>query len=386
MAQRNGFSSRRNNDVKSGLMSAGLALAVAFTALPAGAQSDFEFEDPLAQMRAKIERAAPDTATVPTTGTVPKPRPERVRTTASADAAAARADAAARVDAIANSSGQTVLSSILLAIFGLLALAAIGLGVIWMLGRRKLSYGANNTKDRELYAVADGTRGRRSLQSGAIVTRNRQEHLDTSEEDDGYDDRGVAHRAAEMISDDEADFDYDDNRRDDAYTLEDEARPQTTYAAAAAEVSRTNPDNPTTWKRPNLDRLKQSIRSDWKKKDEGIQDEAHQEMPEDPETEEMRSEAKVFADLFGEEPAPASKMTSAAQTADAQTAAGQTPVLDMIDTYGDDEQGMPVAALQSAVAKAATVEPDKAAARESTADRAQALRRIKALRESLKAS
>jgi len=357
MAKRNSWSNQGRFEGLNGLTSMVLALILSVSSITVAAQTVFEFEDPLEQTRAKIESGTPTVDVAPA---------------AAAEAETARA--AARIGPTEDVKGPITvfaerlgLPTVGLVGLGVLALLALVLGLMWLLGRRN-SARMSQRADRELYAVSDGARGRRTLESGAKVTRNRKKFLDTTEEDEITARPSAAAKAAQIISGGETSQHADDD--DDAYMLAYDAGSETSARPAAP----ADPDNPDTWQRPNLDRLKDSIRKDWK---EGKEEQA------DPEADELRKEAEVFADLFGEEETPPAAAPVKLQAA----AAAKSPALDMLDTYEQQQDPMSVSALQAAVEKTADVQPSaRNTASSAKPDRADALRRIKALRESVKAS
>jgi len=327
------------------------------------AQTAFEFEDPLEEMRQKIERGDPSQVTSPASVATP---PE---TNTASSQYTPSADVKGPITVFAERLGLPTAG-----VVGLGALGLFGalLGLMWLIARRK-AVRHSKRKNSEIYAVSPGARGRRTLESGAYATRNRKAVLDTSEQPEGPAKLTSAQKAALILSDEEANF--------DEFMLEEEAQSRGAAKAAVAAAAtgvgatamaaandETHPDDPDTWKRPNLERLKASIRDDWDGKEE----------PVDPETQKLRSEAKVFADLFGDDTPP-----------EAPEPKQKSPVLDMLNTYEDEGEAMPLSSLQSVVAKTAPTAAPVAEEATRTTDesgRSDALRRIKALRESVKAS
>lgn len=365
--KRNSWSNQVRFEGTGSLICMCLAMFLSVSTVTVAAQTVFEFEDPLADARAKIERAA--------SGEEATPAP------AVAEAVSSEPDASAN-ERVEIKGPATVIAERLglptAGLFGLLALGilALLLGLMWLMGRRKAGATATR-KDRELYAVADGTRARRTLESGAKVSRNRNAALDTSETKAEIASTAAAAptaaaQAARILSDEPA----DDEPADTVVTEETYgAAPKAEAARVAAEP--TNPNDPATWQRPNLDRLKESIRDDWKT--------AKTEEPEpepDPEKDALRAEAENFASLFGDD-ADMSK----------PEASKPSPVLDMLDnTYQADQDTMSIAGLRAAVEKSAGIkeqtdsaERTGASRRSAAPNRNDALRRIKALRESVKA-
>jgi len=362
MAKFNSWSNRGRFDGLSGVATMCFAVLLSVTSITVVAQTAFEFEDPLEEMRIQIESGQPAPAIAPAGISEPLETPKYTPT----------ADAKGPITVFAERLGLPTAGVVGLGALGLFGLL---LGVMWLINRRK-SVRSSKRKNSEIYAVSKGSRGRRTLESGAKVTRNRKELLDTTEQSEAGTELTSAQKAALILSDEEPDF--------DEYMLEEEieagADVNTAYAgafgAAAAAAAGTaaftsseaDADDPDTWKRPNLERLKASIKDDWSAKEETV----------DPETAKLRSEAAVFADLFGEDTPPAAVQSKA-----------KSPVLDMLDTYEDeDNKGgtLPFTSLQSAVAKAADTAPIKQVDRGDQPSREDALRRIRALRDSVKAS
>ena len=365
MAKRNGWSNQGRFDGKSGLISMGLAVFLSVSSVAVGAQTVFEFEDPLAQTREKIERANTDGTATPS----PVFKSDQVSSTANLGPTT---DVKGPITVFAERLGLTTAGLIGLCF---LALLALGLGLMWLLGRREAKRVSQRT-DRELYALSDGARGRRMLESGAKVTRNRKKFLDTTEEGELTSKPSAARKAAKILStqpEEELELGQEDQiDDDDAYMLAYEAAPDRSSPAKPAAAA--DPGDPDTWKRPNLDRLKASIKDDWTSKDE---------KPLDPEAEELRKEAEVFADLFSDEkPAAPAGAVMAAEPA----TASKSPAMDMLDNGSEKDEPLPVASLHSAVEQMADVQARKNTGRSDKPDRSDALRRIRALRESVKAS
>ena len=380
-----------------------LAAMLAITAAPAVAQDISEFEDPLAEMRAKIEQ---------------------VESGAAATLADATGDTAALASSVgANSAASTTpdvndpLSRISerlgLPVLGLVALAGLALlalllGLMWLVTRIRGRHAAKLV-DRELYAVDDGARGRRELQSGVMAKRGKaaSETKPTQVEKRAVPSAAAA--AAAIISDDV------DHEQDDYDLPESEEPAKTTFGkvrkAEEAPVD-TDATDPSSWRRPNLDRLKASIREDWQgDKDEQAEraaamaaagttaaagatvaaisavetsdleaqgaetasDEVRQ--PEEAMSP-LRREAENFASLFGDDdPAPA--------------------VNDDAESYFSEGLGTPkgddrtmFSDLRSTIEKTADISPPEALEkrRAELPSRDDAMRRIRALRESVKAS
>jgi len=358
--KRNSWSNQVRFEGTGSLICMCLALFLSVSTVTVAAQTVFEFEDPLADARAKIERAA--------SGEEATPAP------AVGEAVSSEPDASANERAEIKGPATVIAERLGLPTAGLFGLLALGilallLGLMWLMGRRKAGATATR-KDRELYAVADGTRARRTLESGAKVSRNRTAALDTSETKAEIASTAAAAptaaaQAARILSDEPSDTVV----TEETYG----AAPKAEAARVAAEP--TNPNDPATWQRPNLDRLKKSIRDDWKSS-------KTEEAEPEPEQSALRAEAENFASLFGDE-------------ADTAKPAGSkpSPVLDMLDTYEDDRDTMSVADLRAAVEKSTSASVDtgtvirsESLPRPTEPSRNDALRRIKALRESVKAS
>jgi hypothetical protein len=372
MAKRKSDSNQGQFERVNGRTSVVVALMLSITSTSVAAQSDFEFIDPLEEMRTKIESNSNVAAPIPKSPPPAPPEPSTLKTDAGPTV-----DVKGPVTVFAERLGLPTAGLVGL---GVLALLALVLGLMWLIGRRKSSK-LSQRNDRELYAISDGARGRRTLESGAQVTRNRKKFLDTTEEAELNARPSAASKAAQIISGNEA---ADDGYGDDYVNAFEPEQQQSEAGKTAMQA-----DDPNTWRRPNLDRLKDSIRKDWAHKDDEEKD---------PEVEELRGEAKVFADLFGDDEAPSSATTATAATAAtaavattaaaATASAAQSPALDMLDTVGDEQEPMSVSTLQTAVEKSAGGLQNKAerVARDNAPDRADALRRIKALRESVRAS
>ena len=348
-----------------------LAVFLSVSTMTVAAQTAFEFEDPLADARAKIERT-----TSGDTATDDKWAPRSVSsdvTGGSDEQTDARPEIKGPATVIAERLGVPTG-----ALFVLLALAILGLllGLRWWMGRRRTTP-TTKRKDRDLYAVVDGSRARRSLESGAKISRNRSADLDTSETDVDIPEQPsvvptaaastVAAEAARILSD------GPDEPTEALVTETYGAEPKSTAkevvtATAAVASAPVDPKDPSTWQRPNLDRLKESIRDDWK---------GSKIAEPEPEKPAAHAEEKGFASMY----------VSAAereQTADTEfSSIFDTPEIDR-----DDDDAMSVSDLRAVVEKSAASDADTISERlrrPMAPSREDALRRIKALRESVKA-
>ena len=374
MAKFNSWSNQRRLDGMSGVTVMCAAIALSFVSISVVAQTAFEFEDPLEEVRTQIESDGSSTSAIP----------------AGSSGQTDNWDAKAKFSPTAKAKGPVTVFAEKLGLptagvvgLGVLGLLGLLLGLVWLFMRRK-SARSSKHKNSDLYAVSDGARGRRVLESGAKVTRNRKEFLDTTERATTKTHSTAAARAARILDNEEDDYLDSELEDQNEYVLDDEIVSGTGVktavagtvgaAAAALGVAKANAteavaDDPETWKRPNLERLKASIRDDWNEKEE---------TPVDPETAKLQSEAEVFADLFGDDVPPSAMNTEGSKSS----------VLDMIDKYEDEEEegALPVSSLQAAVEKSANIEPAATEVRGDLPSRDDALRRIRALRESVKAS
>lgn len=359
MVKRNDWSNQTRFSGLAGMLSMGFAVLLSVASVGVVAQTAFEFEDPLDEMRAKIERTTPadangsGAATQNTDGWAATAEPGQ----------RAQKDQSAR---LADRFGLPTAGLIGLGILGLLAAL---LGAMWFIGRRQAARTIKR-KDRALYAVASGSRARRTLDSGARVTRNRKQSLDTTENSDAAEPSAAAAAARILSHDDEV----DESQLAAAYA----AAPDSAADTEARQQPVDRPvdrKDPTTWKRPNLDRLKESIRGDWKGDADAPSAEAEQAAEQSP----LRDDAKAFADLFGDDTSP-----------DKTTRTAKSPVMDMLDTFEEDRDSIPVNALRDAVEKTTatrpTAPPATRPARPPQPSRSDAIRRIRALRDSVKAS
>ena len=340
MFKRDDWSNRSRFAGLSSLAAPCLAIALCLISAGVVAQTTFDFEDPLEDMRRQIEAAQPQAD--------PVANPESMTETARGQVAEAVASAEAATDGVvagaqnsaaslADHTGLTKNGLLGLLGLGLLALASL---IAWLLFRRR----EPAPEQQESIYAGGGKRKRRVLDSGAHVVRRKKAPLDTSE---------TPEQAAEA-----------ETAR--AETLAAHTPAQTEGPVAPDPAETVVADNPDTWRRPNLDRLKESIRADWK--GESANDEKRNAFESE--------EAQAFAELFGDdEPAP-------------RPAAQKPAVLDMLDTYDAEPEPLPVSELQQAV-KAHTPQietPEMTRrARASLPSRSEALRRVRALRDSVKA-
>lgn len=355
MVKRNGLKNKSLFAGSRHWIAACLAVMMAGASVSVAAQTAFEFEDPLDDVRAQIEQRTGNTAegSDATPSAVQSASDWTAATATSADNAFDRASDAVKARASALGE-QTGLSLNTILGIGLAALLALAAGLYWLLTRRKPAP-RRTAKARDLYAVENGARGRRSLDSGAKVTRARKKALDTTEAG-AVASGGAAAAAAKIISDEPVDAvaaAYDD--------YPDTEEPM----AHASDEAEADARDPSTWKRPNLDRLKASIRDDWK---------AESATAAEPAANEQRSDAETFAELFGDDDGQAMR------------AEAKTPVLDMLDTFDAPRDDMPISALREAVATQASGAAERVAERPDLPSRNDAVRRVKALRDSLRAS
>ncbi len=351
MAKFNSWSNQRRLDGMRGFAMTCAAFVLCIFSFSAVAQTAFEFEDPLEEMRIKVEKEGPKSLTAPAEASDPSGNWQaRAKFTPTTKAKGP----------ITIFAEQLGLSTAGVVGLGVLGLAGLLLGFIWLFTRRS-SARSSKRKNSDLYAVADGARGRRMLESGAKVTRNRKEFLDTTEDSKTAVQSSIVSRAARLVENEEGD--------DNEYILDDEIVSRADTRVAETKVTQSLPDDPDTWKRPNLERLKASIRDDWSKKEEP---------PVNPEAAKLRSEAEVFADLFGDDVPPSAVKTDGPKSS----------ILEIIDNYedGDDKGTSPITSLQHAAEKSANIEPATNVVRDALPNRDDALRRIRALRESVKAS
>jgi len=145
-----------------------------------------------------------------------------------------------------------------------LALLALLLGVMWLITRLRSRRRTSKKLDSDLYAVNQGARGRRDLESGTMAARKNTLKPETESKDTDVLKLGVpsaAAAAAAIISNDaapaEEEYDLTETEERAAYSAKADAR-----IANEAPVD-TDATDPSSWRRPNLDRLKASIRDDW---------------------------------------------------------------------------------------------------------------------------
>lgn len=291
----------------------------------------FDFEDPLEQVQTQIQKTQQDR------GADPAQTPEPANggwaaSTAAADsenAAPPQTGNAAAAPAAQSGFSNNEMLAILAALF--LALAAL---VAWMFFGRREPVRESRRGNAELYAAR---RERRTLESGAQAKRAKQ-----------VESRSHTAPASE------------ETQAEDAPRIFKREPPRATMIDA--EVDTKQPEN---WKKPNLDRLKASIRADWA----GSKSTA----PQKPKAYDDE-EAKAYAELFGDEPSPAKS---------APVTKGDS-VSDLLDTFevAPDDAPAPVEELRK------TVQRENAdlrrQAKTGSVSREEALRRVRALRDSVK--
>lgn len=233
-----------------------LTLAFSVASVSVVAQSEFDFADPLEEIRTQIGQPEEAAST------------ERTPADLAARAAAKAPEVEGPLTRIAKYLGLPVLGLVVLLALGLLAGM---LAVMWFLGRPAPDK-MNPVKDHDLYAVTKGSRGRRSLESGGQANR-RNDHEEPDEIPDrmnpapedqaeepahsaGFSTEPTAATTAARVLSGESEQEWPEDELTDAVTY---AAPETTRAS---DEPRRN--DPSTWKRPNLDRLRDSIRSDWR--------------------------------------------------------------------------------------------------------------------------
>ncbi len=399
MKNRNKHDTGRRNVGVSGIC---LAAMLAITAAPASAQDISEFEDPLAQMRAKIEQVESGKAATLADATGETVAAASVGVSGRASATPDVNDPLSR---ISERLGLPVLGLVALAGLALLALL---LGLMWLITRLRGRH-ASKLVDRELYAIDDGARGRRELQSGVMAKKSKAAAPESKSTELGKLAVPSAAAAAAAIISDDVDHDQDAYDQPEA-----EEAPKSIFGKARKEEEvpvDTEATDPASWRRPNLDRLKASIREDWQgDKDEkaeraaamatagttaaatsatetpdygspesesqGAQTENDAASPPEEAISPFRREAENFASLFGDDdPAPAANDDHEAYFSEGLG----TPASDDRTMFSD---------LRSTIEKTADVTSPEALEkrRAELPSRDDAMRRIRALRESVKAS
>lgn len=309
-------------------------LAIVLCLVSAGvvAQTTFDFEDPIDDIRSQIETttAQSDPVRVPD-NTSDSPRDPEAGTPGTTGAAA---DVQAGDAPLADRFGMSKNGLLGLLGVGLLALGSL---IAWLLFRKRKS--APGNPEGTVYAQG-GVRKRRVLDSGAHVVRRKTSPLDTSE---------TPEQAAEAEA---------------ARLAASEAEAEAQESAGDEPSQAIVADDPDTWRRPNLERLKASIRDDWKGGESNGADRK-------PAFE--SDEAQAYAELFGgDEPEPReSEQTST--------------VLDMLDTYSSGQEPEQVDHLQEAGKSPVDTSEATRRARPPLPSRSEALRRVQALRDSVKA-
>ena len=353
-----------------------LAAMLAMASSPALSQDTADFEDPLAQIRAQIEQVEAGK----TSGGAETDQ-AALASVASGNAEAATPAVKDPLARISERLGLPVLGLVALAGLALLALL---LGAMWFVTNIR-NRRANKGGDRDLYAVDDGARGRRELPSGTMAKRQATHKVDSRDVAAPT----AAAAAAAIISQDDADADpYSDDLAQDDIRTEDFRTDAAASAQTSAEMD-TDAADPSSWRRPNLDRLKASIREDWQGGTDAPTDEAMEagsEMAEEAaattatadetHTSPLRAESESFADLFGaDEPEPAAPDETVSFFSDGLGSSASSDRTMFSD-------------LRSTIEKTADITPSDALEkrRAELPSREDAMRRIKALRESVKAS
>jgi hypothetical protein len=193
------------------------------------AQTAFEFEDPLEDLREQLGMPATD----------------------GAQGAGAGGQASAAAD------GAGGMSS-----FGLFAIAsaillALVVALVWWLGRKRRARRHGSDSDHDLYVTEDDSPPRHVLESGSAVTRERSGRLDTREEiapsKTSFSTAAKATAATTAAA-------------SAAMILSDEVDPAEEKPLDADKQDSADRNDPDNWKKPNLDRLKDSIREEWPSK------------------------------------------------------------------------------------------------------------------------
>jgi len=316
-----------------------LAAMLAVAAFPAPAQDIADFEDPLAQIRAQIQQVEP----AQTTESAVEEK-AALASVASGNAAATTPDVKDPLARISERFGLPVLGLVALAGLALLALL---LGAIGRRGR------AGAARTAKWYA----RKTQRHAQSGLARCRP------TERDQDAFD-----------LTED--DIHTEDLRRKANALVDTKTEPE------------TDATNPSSWRRPNLDRLKASIREDWKTSKAAPATAAIEKAPElasevattdvgvaDEKTSPLRAEAENFASLFGD---------------DSETKNDDETVSFFSEGLGSSASSdrTKFSDLRSTIEKTADITPSELLEkrRAELPSREDAMRRIKALRESVKAS
>ena len=329
---------------------AGSAVVCAFVSLSAIAQSTSEFIDPLEEQRIKVQTQQ-EAADRGETRQTPAPRAPAVerRVEQNSPEAALR-----RLEGNANS-GPTFLDKVRKALrdiaaqfglttgalAGLLTLALAGLAALigWTLFRGKRRR-VRDTAEQDIYNDGIGSNRRRMLGEGLPAAKT-----------DVYDD----------VDDNEIFEETMPQGFDDIYVEEARQTPAFGKRSKQAETPKSN--NPKEWKKPSLDRLKASIKADWaaNKAEKKAAAEDDWDVGDDntPET-----------SFFNPGKAPVGKTSDPADM----------PLTEVVDGWDDwDRNAKPDDDVWGAPAESAA--PEK-----TDEPRDDALKRIRALRDSLRAS
>lgn len=392
-----------NRSIASALM---LALFLASTTASVSAQDSLDFIDPLEDLRSQVtereaERVKAWQATAPRQ--TPKPQPAirkpvempaepavadrgwqssgfssgienaksfaretatRASTTAAAGASAAKAD----LGGVA--SGLGIPTNRILLVVGIL-IASLAALVGWALFQRhpkRVDYGRRRQAGEEFTSIHE-----EEIQRRRVVDSSEREEMDAHDFDDEFD-RPVVHKEVarrEAARSEVADHDAELPRAasklaiansDDRWDAgaDDEEVFGGSFGKRAKEKSEAQPElsrDTDTWKKPNLDRLRSSIATDWK--------------------------ASKLAPKSGK----------AAQSASRPAAPEDQPMTELVSDWdswdaGLDDQGDVWGASDASAAPIAPLtSPAAAAIANSSQDRSkEPLNRIRALRNSLKAS
>ena len=402
------------------LIALGFAGVLAVFSLTASAQEDFGFEDPLADTREKIERTAVDAGRSTWSKTVTG--------NSAVDQLpgqySPKIDVKGPITVFAERVNMPVSSILGL---GLIGFVLVLFGPAWLLLSRRKS-APQKRRSSDLYAVSDGARARRVLESGASITRNRKNTLDTREYAEMAKRFSGAQQASfeqdeakdafdEFVLDEEIEtppgrkhnppgilgalgtaaaslFPKDKTPHDDKSddTVHETVPFDYTRAETTAPQAVYSQDDPAMWKRPNLERLKASIKNSWEEKEQAQMS---------PETAKLHNDAKAFAGLFAED--DTDKLIPQTAHAGTQTVQSGTSVLNVIDFYdqdpfapnivktavpGDDKKAVSVDRIPGTAVTDKMPDQDLTMPSENDGitSRADALRRIRALRESVQAS
>jgi len=378
----------RRNSAFSGVC---LAAMLAVVASPTLAQESLGFEDPLTEMRAQVEQLK--------TGKAPDAVQEATLASVDGENVVAPPDVKDPLSRISDRFGLPVLGLVALAGLALLALL---LGLMWLVTRlstRRTPY----TLERLNYSFDDEATDRRKLEGDRRKARNISEDGSRSTDYGKIAVPSAASAAAAIISDDDApdmsEYELTETDiSDEAVSAEFDSHSAAVAADTATQDHGNDAADPSSWRRPNLDRLKASIMHDWRGGKEDAATEA---------------DAAMSAEHYGD----AEAMVGTADTPDTatneQSSALSREAENFADLFGDDDPAAAVAdegneslfsdGLGSARTDSATTLSDlRSTVADKTADitssdmlekrraelpsREDAMRRIRALRESVKAS